>query len=116
MLDALCRGRPRGGAPILATSIENRLLSRQSKLHLLLRFQAGAQLRHTPLEGLAAVDETGRLMWMNAAGRSLPHAPQSSRDASTLTACGGNVSRAARELGVSCGLTYRQLRPARKTC
>ena len=185
---------------LFATSIENRLLSRQSKPHVLLRFQAGAQLLHTPLEGLAAVDETGRLLWMNAAGRSLLHAPQSGRDVSTLeqsfgltlpqlvaaaransllrhrlpnglqlclqaqteqrpvhpalslptplaepaeavaqapaaarpddgaklreanlhliettlAACGGNVSRAARELGVSRGLIYRQLKPARK--
>lgn len=184
---------------LFATSIENRLLSRQSKPHVLLRFQAGAQLLHTPLEGLAAVDDAGRLMWMNAAGRSLLQAPQSSRDIgtleqsfgltlpqlmasaragtllrhrlpnglqlclqaqtgqrpmfaalslptpptapteevaqapaaarpddgaklrqanlqlieSTLAACGGNVSRAARELGVSRGLIYRHLKPAR---
>ena len=32
----------------------------------------------------------------------------------TLAACGGNVSRAARELGVSRGLIYRHLKPAGK--
>jgi DNA-binding NtrC family response regulator len=31
----------------------------------------------------------------------------------TLRACGGNVSRAARQLGVSRGLVYRHLRPPR---
>ncbi|MBN8494908.1 MAG: helix-turn-helix domain-containing protein, partial [Burkholderiales bacterium] len=30
----------------------------------------------------------------------------------TLAACGGNVSRAARQLGVSRGLIYRHLKPA----
>ena len=60
---------------LFATSIENRLLSRQTKSHVLLRFQAGAALLHTPLEGLAAVDEQGRVQWMNAAAKRLLHAP-----------------------------------------
>ena len=186
-------------AHLYATSIENRLLTRQAKPHVLLRFQASAPLLHTPLEGLAAVDASGRLLWMNAAGRSLLQAPQPNheaifveqafglklaqlvataradtllshrlpnglllclqaqtepqrvhpalalpaappmppippvppaaphpedaaklRDASqqliekTLAACGGNVSRAARELGVSRGLIYRHVKPAPK--
>jgi len=192
---------------VFATAIENRLLTRQSKPHVLLRFQAGPQLLHTPLEGLAAIDETGHLMWINAAGRSLLRAPQSGNDrthleqsfgltlprlmaaarantllqhrlpnglqlyvqaqtnlrqahaawplskpravlaepapvaakpgplpaaarrddgaklreanlhliATTLAACGGNVSRAARELGVSRGLVYRHLKLAGTT-
>ena len=62
-------------AHLYATSIENRLLTRQSKPQVLLRFQASAQLLHTPLEGLAAVDDSGQLLWMNAAGRSLLQAP-----------------------------------------
>ena len=180
-------------AHLFATSIENRLLTWQSKPHVLLRFQASAQLLHTPLEGLAAVDEGGQLLWMNAAGRSLLQAPQAGRenisveqsfglklaqlaaaartdtllmhrlpnglqlcvqaqteqprmhtlpslptpaplpteprpddgarlrDASqqliekTLAACGGNVSRAARELGVSRGLIYRHVKQAPKS-
>lgn len=189
---------------LFATAIENRLLARQSRPLVLLRFQASAQLLHTPLEGLAAVDEGGQLLWMNAAGRSLLQAPQavpestaveqsfgltlpqlvaaaradsllmhrlpnglqlclhvqteerrtylalalptlqtapaatnvqdpapvpvaaapdsaSLRNASlhliekTLAACGGNVSRAARELGVSRGLIYRHLKQAPKS-
>jgi transcriptional regulator of acetoin/glycerol metabolism len=188
-------------AHMYATAIENRLLTRQSKPHVLLRFQAGVQLLHTPLEGLVAVDEGGQLLWMNAAARSLLQAPQSDRDLSTveqafglkmpqlaaaarsntllsqrlpnglqlclqvqteqrqlhalpspppplavpaeagapktspavaahpdegaklrvanlqliertLGACGGNVSRAARELGVSRGLIYRHIKQA----
>ena len=192
-------------AHLFATSIENRLLCRQAKPHLLLRFQAGAQLLHTPLEGLAAVDEAGQVLWMNAAGRSLLQAPQSGQGAGsleeafglklpqlmvaararsllqhrcpnglqlylqaqteqpalhaalslpepvatpdeagpastavaldatltddgarlqdaklqliekTLAACQGNVSRAARELGVSRGLIYRHVKPAAKS-
>jgi transcriptional regulator of acetoin/glycerol metabolism len=179
-------------AHLFATSIENRLLTRQSKPHVLVRFQASAQLLHTPLEGLAAVDDGGQLLWMNAAGRSLLQAPQAGhahttveqsfglklaqlvaaaradtllrhrlpnglqlclqaqteqprthaalslptpaplpaapraddaaklREASqqliekTLAACGGNVSRAARELGVSRGLIYRHVKQAPK--
>jgi len=179
-------------AHLFATSIENRLLTHQAKPHVLLRFQASAQLLHTPLEGLAAVDEGGQLLWMNAAGRSLLQAPQASREDSsveqsfglklaqlaaaahtgtllmhrlpnglqlcvqaqteqprihalpslptpaplpaaprpddgaklreasqqliekTLAACDGNVSRAARELGVSRGLIYRHVKQAPK--
>ena len=183
-------------ARMYAAAIENRLMIRQSRPFVLLRFQAGAQLLHTPLEGLAAVDEAGQLLWMNAAGRSLLQAPRAPREASTveqsfglklaqlvaaarsgrplwhglpnglklcvlaqteerascpvpslppaaaaqslpeppasmaaasedstrlrdaslqliektLAACAGNVSRAARELGVSRGLIYRHLR------
>lgn len=187
---------------LFATAIENRLLRRQSAAHVLLRFQASATLLHTPLEGLAALNEMGHIEWMNAAARSLLCAPGESsaatdveqviglnlaqlaevargdglrahrlpngltlclqvqwpggsplrttrsaermppaqehpastpahiaatepaiavvgkaklRDAdlrfieSTLAACGGNVSRTARELGVSRGLIYRRL-------
>jgi transcriptional regulator of acetoin/glycerol metabolism len=187
-------------AHLYATSIENRLLTRQSKPQVLLHFQASAQLLHTPLEGLAAVDDSGQVLWMNAAGRSLLQAPQSGRDHSsveqafgltlaqlvaagradtllthrlpnglqlclqaqtdprrthaalslptpvaatraespsvpaaarpddgarlreasqhliekTLAACDGNVSRAARELGVSRGLIYRHTKQAPK--
>ena len=177
---------------LYATAIENRLFEAQSAALLLLRFQSSPSLLHTPLEGLAAVDEQGRVAWLNQTGASLlgtervpaqptdaeallglgfedllslahhgraqprqcpngltlwiqarPDAPRppapgietpplspadvpdtAPPDApavptlhlanralieSTLAACGGNVSRAARQLGVSRGLLYRRL-------
>jgi transcriptional regulator of acetoin/glycerol metabolism len=80
VLDLSCESRAfEFDAPSLvnlfATAIENRLLSRQTKPHVLLRFQAGAHLLHTPLEGLAAVGEQGQVEWMNAAAKRLLHAP-----------------------------------------
>ena len=205
VLDLSCEGREfqfdaASLARMYAAIIENRLLIRQAKPFVLLRFQAGAPLLNTPLEGLAAVDEAGQLLWMNAAGRSLLQAPRAPREATdveqafglklsallvaarsgrplwhslpngltlcvlaqtdtrathaalalaaapasptqpepepatrtgatstspdstplraanhqliekTLAACDGNVSRAARELGVSRGLVYRHLK------
>ena len=176
---------------LYATAIENRLLESQSGSQLLLRFQSSPALLHTPLEGLAAVDSEGRVVWFNGPGASLlgcgrvpvrdtprrvlvrarPRGPCSSwrtrgvpappagqrahavdagerpgvrfvapnqgpiqvpeaqpetpaapdvrltlQDASrdlieaTLTDCQGNVSRAARRLGVSRGLLYRRIR------
>lgn len=176
---------------LYATAIENRLLVAQSRGQVLLRFQAAPTLLNTPLEGLAAVAEDGRLSWVNASGASLlgcsrvlgwevqaeallglgfeallglahrsatrPHTlpsglslwlqaqwtgrpiaaetlpepvaapllaapadapaagPARLDDANrqlieaTLAACQGNVSRAARRLGVSRGLLYRRL-------
>jgi len=202
VLDLSCEGREfqfdaAALAGLYASAIENRLLIRQSRPFVLLRFQADPQLLFTPMEGLAAIDEAGQLLWTNAAGRSLlqaPQAPQAPRHAAgaeqlfglklaelvaaarsgqwqwhglpnglrlcvlvqaeaaatrtvvalggspaeapaaapataeahaqprlrtasqqlieqTLAACGGNVSRAARQLGVSRGLIYRHLQP-----
>lgn len=56
---------------LYATGIENRLFEAQSRDHLLLRFQASPALLHTPLEGLAAVSEEGRVLWFNGRGASL---------------------------------------------
>lgn len=62
---------------LYSTAIENRLFAAQSRQHvLLLRFQATPSLLNTPLEGLAAVDECGRVAWINAAGASLLAAPR----------------------------------------
>ena len=61
---------------LYATAIENRLLSAQSRQHVVLRFQATASLLNTPFEGLAAVDDKGRVAWINAAGASLLAAPR----------------------------------------
>ncbi|MEP6876142.1 MAG: helix-turn-helix domain-containing protein [Burkholderiales bacterium] len=61
------------------------------------------QLRHTPAQARAA---------------ALPSPAATLRDsdrdliARTVTACGGNVSKAARQLGVSRGLVYRHLKNA----
>lgn len=199
VLDLSCEGREfqfdaAALAGLYASAIENRLLIKQSRPFVLLRFQADPQLLFTPMEGLAAIDEAGQLLWTNAAGRSLLQAPQAPRHATgaeqlfglkladlvaaarsgqwqwhglpnglrlcvlvqaeagatrtmvalggspaeapaaapaaaeataqprlrtasqqlieqTLAACGGNVSRAARQLGVSRGLIYRHLKP-----
>jgi sigma-54 dependent transcriptional regulator, acetoin dehydrogenase operon transcriptional activator AcoR len=56
---------------LYATGIENRLLEAQSREHVLLRFQASPALLRTPLEGLAAVAGSGRVLWINASGASL---------------------------------------------
>jgi sigma-54 dependent transcriptional regulator, acetoin dehydrogenase operon transcriptional activator AcoR len=56
---------------LYATGIENRLLEAQSREHVLLRFQASPTLLRTPLEGLAAVAGSGRVLWINASGASL---------------------------------------------
>lgn len=56
---------------VYATSIENRLLQAQSDEHLVLHFQAAPALLGTPMEGLAGVDHSGRVVWVNATGHSL---------------------------------------------
>jgi sigma-54 dependent transcriptional regulator, acetoin dehydrogenase operon transcriptional activator AcoR len=56
---------------VYATSIENRLLQAQSDQHLVLHFQAAPALLGTPMEGLAGVDGTGNVVWLNATGHSL---------------------------------------------
>ena len=58
-----------------AAAIENRLLATQAAGQLLLRFQSSPRLFGTPLEGLAAVDEHGRLCWVNPAGQTLLQRP-----------------------------------------
>lgn len=54
-----------------ATTIENRLLQLQSVEHLVLHFQASPTLLGTPLEALAGIDASGRVLWLNGAGRRL---------------------------------------------
>lgn len=54
-----------------ATTIENRLLQLQSTEHLVLHFQASPALLDTPLEALAGIDATGRVLWLNGAARRL---------------------------------------------
>ena len=81
VLDVSCEARPfrfdaASVVRMYATAIENRLLSAQSREHVLLRFQATASLLNTPFEGLAAVDGSGRVAWINAAGASLLAAPR----------------------------------------
>ena len=54
-----------------ATTIENRLLQLQSVEHLVLHFQASPTLLGTPMEALAGIDSSGRVLWLNGAGRRL---------------------------------------------
>ncbi len=54
-----------------ATTIENRLLQLQSTEHLLLHFQASPTFLDTPLEALAGISTSGRVLWLNGAGRRL---------------------------------------------
>jgi transcriptional regulator of acetoin/glycerol metabolism len=56
---------------VFATSIENRLLQAQARDQLVLHFQTAPSLLGTPLEGLAGVCSEGKLVWINATGRSL---------------------------------------------
>lgn len=81
VLDVSCEAQPfrfdaASVVRLYATAIENRLLSAQSREHVLLRFQATASLLNTPFEGLAAVDGAGRVAWINTAGASLLAAPR----------------------------------------
>lgn len=168
---------------LFAAAIENRYVAAQSCERLRVTFQLTPTLLGTALQGLAVVEQDGRIGWVNPAGRSLldppgapvpprtveaalgltlaqlqslggsshpqphrlpsglavwltvtepgarrPAAPQeqpapashavSLQDVhrehiqATLAACGGNISGAARRLGVSRGLLYRRLRGA----
>lgn len=63
-------------AHMYATCIENRLLAGAARGHLLLRFQSGKSMFHTPLEGLAAVDGQGRVCWFNGVGSQLFDCPR----------------------------------------
>ena len=74
---------------LAAVGIENRLLTRQARGHVLLRFQASPQLLGTPLEGLAAVDERGHVAWVNPAGLALLSRPADGRAADDLEALFG---------------------------
>lgn len=76
VLDVSTEGRPFAFdalalVRLAAVGIENRWLTRQARGHVLLRFQASPQLLGTPLEGMAAVDERGRVAWVNPAGLAL---------------------------------------------
>ena len=72
---------------MFAASVENRLVSAQAWDHLVLRFQLAPSLLGTPMEGMAIVDGQGRIVWLNAAGRTLledPRRPRASWDAEAV--------------------------------
>lgn len=76
VLDISCEGGAFSFDPMVvvrmvATVIENRLFEVQSSRLLLLRFQYGRSMIGTPLEGMAAVDGAGQIVWLNAIGMSL---------------------------------------------
>lgn len=54
-----------------ATGIENRLLIARTRSPLLLRLQVNPTLFGTPLEALVAVNDDGRVAWMNSAADRL---------------------------------------------
>lgn len=54
-----------------ATAIENRLLKTQAREQLVLQFQAHPDLLDSVQQGLAGIDDQGRLAWVNPAGRRL---------------------------------------------
>jgi len=202
VLDVSSESRPFGfdAAAVVnmyATTIENRLLRAQSTEHIVVHLQTAPTLLGTPMEGLAGLDASGRIAWVNTAAARLlglpcpssgtpvenafgvelaamasltrhdaasalrlPNgltvwlvarmqasdgagpvvslgtpstaAPPAAADAPepvaatlrdsdrhlvqrTVEACGGNVSKAARTLGVSRGLIYRHLKAAAAT-
>jgi transcriptional regulator of acetoin/glycerol metabolism len=67
-----------------ASAIENRLLKAQAREQLVLQFQAHPDLLDSVQQGLAGIDEQGRLAWVNPAGRRLlglaPGAPHEDLD------------------------------------
>lgn len=76
VLDISCEGGAFSFDPMVvvrmvATVIENRLFEVQSARLLLLRFQYGRSMIGTPLQGLAAVDGAGQIVWLNTIGTSL---------------------------------------------
>lgn len=56
---------------MFATSIENRLLQSQSQQHVVVHFQTTPALLDTPLQGLAGLDSSGRVEWLNTVASRL---------------------------------------------
>jgi transcriptional regulator of acetoin/glycerol metabolism len=78
---------------LTATAIENRLLARQSRDLVLLRFQAHPSYLDTPMAGLAGVDLKGRIAWINeAAAGQLGVAAEAARGAPAENVTGLTLS------------------------
>lgn len=92
-----------------ATAIENRLLKTQAREQLVLQFQAHPDLLDSVQQGLAGINEQGRLAWVNPVGRRLlglaPGAPHEDLDATLgldladLLALSHHAQPQARRLG-----------------
>ena len=54
-----------------AASIENRLLVSQSSGHLIVKFQFTPAIIESPMAGMVAFDETGKLLWVNTVASHL---------------------------------------------
>jgi transcriptional regulator of acetoin/glycerol metabolism len=54
-----------------AASIENRLLVRQSRGHLIVKFQFTPAIIDSPMVGMVGFDESGRLLWLNSVASGL---------------------------------------------
>ncbi|MDO8775659.1 MAG: helix-turn-helix domain-containing protein [Burkholderiaceae bacterium] len=56
---------------LYATSIENRLLRSQSVEFLVLHFQINPTLLGSPMEALAGVSSSGKIVWLNSVGKRM---------------------------------------------
>lgn len=70
VLDLTCESRPFGFdaaavVALYATTIENQLLRAQSTEHIVVHLQTSSALLGTPMEGLAGLDASGRIAWVN---------------------------------------------------
>lgn len=76
VLDVSSENRPFGFdaaavVALYATTIENQLLRAQSREHIVVQLQTSPALLGTPMEGLAGVDTSGRIAWVNNVGARL---------------------------------------------
>lgn len=69
---------------LYATAIENRLLCAQSSEHLVLQLQLAPPLLDTPMAGLAGIDGSGRIEWLNGTAARLLGLPGQRQAAAAL--------------------------------
>ena len=100
VLDLTSEGRPFGfdaGAVVAlyATTIENQLLRAQSREHLVVQLQATPALLGTPMEGLAGLDASGRIAWLNNVAARLLGVAQGDTGLAVDTVFGVGANRLA---------------------
>lgn len=94
---------------LTATAIENRLFALQSAGQWLLRMQLAPALLGTPLEGLVAIDDDGRVSALNACAVQLLRLPSPAGAPSTEALL--NLSRAALHARARDGQAHTQRLP-----